>query len=164
MTISGFKEFTDKCNNLSESLQDDFNEVAGFAASTWELRAKQDAPKDVGFLAGGISHKQVKKGEWDVVSSKLYSPFMEWGTKKKVRVPADLVAYAAKFKGITAPGGAKAIYEWCRRVGIPQNAWVFIYLEIMRNGVNPHPFFFIQRPIVEQQLVNDLKQVLEEER
>lgn len=140
----------------------DFDEAAGIAAADWELKAKQAAPKDVGFLAGGISHKHNKPGDWEVISAAEYSAYREWGTRGKARVPSDLAAYAAQFKGPTGETGAKKfIFAWAKRVGLPEDAWWPVYISIMRYGISPHPFFFIQQPVVEAQFIKDLKQIIE---
>lgn len=161
VTLKGFGEFQDKLEKLPKELIEEADFLVKDAAALWEERAKQDAPVDQGRLRQQISSFKRDSGNWEIVSASDYSAFLEWGTKTKVRVPAELVSYAMQFKGITRPGGAKAIYEWCRRVGIPQNVWVFVYLSIMRYGVTPHPFFFHQAPIVEKQLMDDLKQLIE---
>lgn len=162
MTITGFKEFIDKVNKLPAELEKHFDEAAADAAGTWVERAKMDAPKDVGDLTGGISNKRVKIGDWEVVSAKEYSPYMEWGTRLKARIPAELSAYAAQFKGPTGQKDAKKfIFAWAKRIGLPEEAWWPVYISIMRTGVNPHPFFFVQKPIVERQFIADLKQIIE---
>lgn len=162
ITISGFKEFANKCNKLPGELLQDFDEAAGFAAAEWELRAKRDAPKDVGFLAGGISHKRVAQDNWKVASASDHSPYMEFGTRSKARIPADLVAYASQFKGPTGQTDAKKfIFAWAKRVGLPEDAWWPVFISIMRFGVNPHPFFFVQKPVIEAQFIKDLKQIIE---
>jgi Bacteriophage HK97-gp10, putative tail-component len=161
ITITGFTEFQNKLNKLPGELLDDFDEAAEFAAMQWEAGAKRSAPIDQGFLRAGISHSKLKSGEWEVVSSKDYSAYMEWGTRSKVRVPAELASYAATFKGAGGQGDVKkAIYEWCKRVGIPEKAWWIVFITIMRVGVTPQPFFFIQRPIVEAQFIKNLQQII----
>src|SRR5690349_3505940 len=140
ISIKGFKEFADKCNELPAELLQDFDEAAEIAAAEWELLAKQAAPVDIGFLKGGISHKKDKPGDWEVVSNAEYSAIMEWGSRLKVRVPADLQAYASQFKGQPKGGDAKKfIFAWAKRVGLPEDAWWPVFLSIMRTGVNPHP-------------------------
>lgn len=162
ITIKGFKEFADKCNKMPAELLEDFDEAASEASAKWELLAEQAAPRDQGGLASGISHKKNKPGEWEVVSAKEYSAIMEWGSRLKVRVPSELAAYAAQFKG--QPLGQdpkKFIFAWAKRVGLPEDAWWPVFISIMRTGVNPHPFFFVQKTIVEQQFISDLKQIIE---
>lgn len=165
ITISGFEEFENKARKLPAELLQDFDEAAGFAAADWELKAKRDAPKDIGFLAGGISHKHNKEGEWEVISASEYSAYMEWGTRLKARVPAELSAYASQFKGGTGGGDPKKfIFAWAKRKGIDPEYWYPIFISIMRTGVNPHPYFFPQKPIVEVQFIKDLQQIINTER
>lgn len=164
ITISGFKEFANKCNKLPGELLDKADGVAEDAADTWESLAKLAAPKDIGSpgILSGISNKRLSQGNWEVVSASDHSPYMEFGTRSKARIPADLVAYASQFKGPTGQTDAKKfIFAWAKRVGLPEDAWWPVFISIMRFGVNPHPFFFVQKPIVEAQFIKDLKQIIE---
>lgn len=159
--LSGWDEFEKKLLDVATLLPEEMNEAAQFAAQRWEQGAKMAAPKDVGFLAGGISSKQVSLGVWEVDSQQEYSAYMEWGTKTKVSVPAELSSYAEQFRGVGSGGDAKAfIYAWAKRKGLPPKAWWPVFISIIRFGVRPHPFFFIQRPVVEQQLLGDLEQMI----
>lgn len=160
VTLKGFDEFQRKLKALPPQLKKQAGALVYDAAQLWEEKAKLDAPKDQGRLVGMIRAKKVAEMTSETVSAADYSAYIEWGTKSRVRVPAELASYAQQWKGVTAPGGAKAIYEWCMRVGIPQNAWVFVYLSIMRNGIYAHPFFFKQMPFVQKQLVSDIEFML----
>lgn len=128
--------------------------------------AIKDAPVDEGGIRRGISVARKNRTEFIVTSSARYSPFMEWGTKKRVSIPSSLTSYAAQFKGIkggTKEQFLKAITSWVRRKGIRFDSTVsfksgkrkgqrkkmtikdtayIIYLSILRNGVKPQPFFF----------------------
>jgi len=109
--------------------------------------AKRKAPVDMGFLQTGIKWKQTDEHEYTVTSEAYYSAFMEFGTGKKVDPPAEWHDIALKFKGGgRADGkndfdsGLKSIEEWCMRVGIdPENAY-FIFMNILKEGLEPHPF------------------------
>lgn len=129
--LSGWKEFEDKCLDTSKLLQDDMNSAAMFAAQTWEQGAKRDAPKDRGFLAGGISSVQIAPGRWEVVSRVFYSPYQEWGTGSNADIPIDLIDYAAQW--------------WTHKI---------------HRGIRPHVYFFVQKPLAERQLLGDLEQMI----
>lgn len=149
--------------NLTPRFNKLADEVIGFAGGTWEQKAKQAAPKDQGRLVNEIRSVKRAQLKHEVVVNSEQAPWMEWGTKRRVRVPSDLTAYAATFKGKYTKGkvsAKKAIFEWCKRKGIDKKAWYSIYRSIMVNGVKPHPFFFIQRPAVQKQLLQDLRDVL----
>jgi hypothetical protein len=98
----------------------------------------------------------------EIVSPVNYSAYIEWGTKTRVSVPSDVAGYAATFRG-GGPGGGNAkamIYEWMNRVGIAKEFQWITFINIIVKGIRPHPFFFIQRPIVEKQLIADLQAIV----
>lgn len=162
--LSGFKEFDTKLKNLPAVVTKEVDSVIQVGGSTWESLAKRSAPVDQGRLRAQITNRKTGEMKNEVTSPVEYSAFVEWGTKRKVSVPADLQAYASQFRGGKGGGNAKAlIYEWMKRVGIPPEAQYWVFLSIIVNGIRPHPFFFIQKPTVEKQLIGDIKQILETE-
>lgn len=166
VTLTGFKEFEAKLKKMPDILKSEVSGEVRSAAEEWALLAKQAAPKDLGFLAGQIDAKHGNDKEMfsEVVSNANYSAYMEWGTKSKVSVPADLQAYAAQFKGGGGKGLTKElIYAWAKRVGIPEQYWWPVFISIVRKGVKPHPFFFIQKPIIEKILFAGVKKIVETE-
>jgi hypothetical protein len=82
----------------------------GALANDYENRAAEAAPVDTGRLKGGISSYRIGSLNHEVVSQMPYSAYVEFGTITHVNVPADLVQYAAKFKGkgINKSGGMRA--------------------------------------------------------
>lgn len=74
-----------------------------------------------------------------------YAPYVEFGTKSKVSVPAEIMQYASQFMGSTK-GTFKDLVEqiklWCKRKGIPPEAAFPIALEIAIVGSNPHPHLY----------------------
>lgn len=128
---------------ISAELQDGANAIAA--------EAKQRAPGDQGILRNLISAAKIDPLQFEVVSGAEYSPFLEFGTGAKVSIPPGLEEYAAQFKGDFASGtysegsgltAKEAIFAWCERQGIEKELWYAIYVSVMTNGINPHPFFF----------------------
>ncbi len=157
----GFKEFEQKLNKLPVNINNRMGAYCYDAIKEWEGKAKRSAPKDQGFLAGKISSGMTSEMSGEVVSPEDYSAYLEWGTKTRVNVPADMQAYAAQFKGGNGRKGAKEmIYDWCKRVGIKKEAWWFVYLSIMIKGVKPHPFFFIHKTEIQNKLNNKVQKYL----
>lgn len=80
-----------------------------------------------------------------VYSGTDYAPFVEFGTKSKVSVPAELKSYARQFKG-SKKGSfdelLKKIEKWANRKGLPREAVFPIALSIARNGTSAKPFLF----------------------
>jgi hypothetical protein len=90
------------------------------AATKMENLAVQDVPIDEARLKGVISTKVHGVMNYEVVAPTKYAAYMEFGTKKKAKIPAGLADVAAKFQGPT--GGTfkdllKAITAWVKRKG-----------------------------------------------
>lgn len=161
--LSGFQEFQNKLANMPRIMTDQIDGEVEDAARLWEELAVNAAPVDVGFLKGLISKKRNAPMDWEVISGAEYSPYMEWGTKGRARVPSTIAAYAAQFRGKGLPGAKAFIYEWMRRKGIPKERWYITFRSIMQKGVHPHPYFFIQAPLVEQQLFSRIRKIINTE-
>jgi bacteriophage HK97-gp10 putative tail-component len=138
------------------------------AGKRFVQRAKRDAPKDTGFLAGQIT--SAKTGALRVVisSQSRYAGYLEFGTKSHFRSIPGFEAVAAELKG-KGSGSFKDmvdnVTQWARRKGVhfagttPEQTGYLIARSIMRNGIEPRPYFFKQVPILEQQLDKDLQAV-----
>jgi HK97 gp10 family phage protein len=164
ITFIGFKEFRNKLHALPGVVTKEVDAVVQIAGSQWEQLAKSGAPVDQGRLRANITNKKTGEMSNEVSSPVEYSPYVEFGTKTRVQVPADLQTYANQFKGGRGGGNAKEmIYEWMKRVGIPPERQWIVYISIMVKGIRPHPFFFPPAPIVEKQLFSDIKHVLDTE-
>ena len=157
--LDGFKEFGKKLSDLPKNIQVKADAIVKDSASEWARNSKRAAPKDQGKLAGQIQAVSVAPGVSEVVSPVDYSPFVEWGTKTRVRVPAELQAYAQQFKGAKGGDAKKFIYDWCKRKGIDKRYWFLVYKSVMVKGITPHPFFFIQRPIIEPKFKDRLSKI-----
>jgi HK97 gp10 family phage protein len=103
-------------------------ELAAVAVQ-YEDRAVRAAPVDTGFLRSKISFYKNGQLSYVVVSQAPYSAYIEWGTITRVSVPADLVDFAAQFKG-----------RGLRKTG----------------GIHPRPFFFIHRLWAKEELNKNL--------
>lgn len=137
VNIVGLDQFQSKLKSIPEQLKREVRGVVEAGAKTFVRNAKKQAPKDMGFLTGGISFTKISDLTFEVVSSKEYSPYIEWGTITKVKVPSELQSYAIQFKG----------------KGIRKNG-----------GIIPRPFFFPQAPLVKRQIENGIAAVLNKPR
>jgi HK97 gp10 family phage protein len=162
--LKGFREFRSKLKSLPKEVKQEIGFEVQDAAANWEGRAKRDAPKDQGFLSNHITSRKTGEMNAQVVSGADYSAYMEWGTKLRVRVPANIASYAAQFRGAKSGRNAKQmIYAWMNRVGIPEERQWIVFISIIVNGVKPQPFFFIQRPIVEKEFISSVRNILNTE-
>lgn len=101
----------------------------------------------------------------ELISNVYYAPFIEFGTRTKVNVPAELNSYAMQFKGKKRGDYydfLSNILDWVKRKGIAARYSVktrkqtnskadkerliqvaqLIANSILRNGINPRPYFF----------------------
>lgn len=163
--LQGFKEFENKLRNLPVQLKKEIGGETFFAAKDWERRAKLAAPVDQERLRGEIRGSQSGELASEVVVNVSYAPYVEWGTKSKVQVPAELSSYAATFKG-GGGGGGKAremIYAWMNRVGVPKQLQWVTFISIIVKGIKPHPFFFIQSDAVGKEFIKNIRNILNTE-
>ena len=177
VTIIGFKEFEKKVFNLNKEVRQDLSFIVASAGKAWKELAKKDSPRDYGVIARGIEDKP--NGLISEVSSNAaYSQFMEWGTKRRRKVPSDLSSYAASLT-YTKTGDyydfLNSILDWVKRKGIGVTYSVATrrknrqskdeYLaiaqaiadSISRHGVKPHPFFFKHRDVVYKDMMAKIK-------
>jgi len=160
--LKGFDEYAKKLAAAPETVKQTLNAVAAISANNIANAARRRAPLDDGKLRASIHVEDVKTG-WSVNVAAAHAAYMEFGTKSKVKIPAGLESYAGQFKGKGLSGDAKeAIYNWCRKHGIPEDRWYNVFVYIMRFGVKPQPFLF---PSVEEErpkYYEALKKVLDE--
>jgi hypothetical protein len=135
VTFNGWGEFQSKLKSLPQVLFDEFDGECMDAANEWEQLAKNDAPVDFGYLRQNIVPKQIGLMHYEVTSNALYSAYREWGTGSLVSVPPDLADYVIQFKG----KGLRVVNS------------------------RPQPYFFVQQPIVEKNLFERIKNILNTE-
>lgn len=165
--IAGLNELTNRLKKFPSSVT---KEIDGEIEDSFRKINREQlrrAPVDEGGLKQAIGFKKNKPLDYEMFGNKTYMPFMEFGTKRRVKVPAELTSYAMQFKQSGPKIGfdefLKIITAWVRRKGISgsystktrrrvggkgqqaqEDADVAfpIALSILRHGVKPHPFFF----------------------
>lgn len=123
----------------------------------------------------------------EIVAQKFYAAFLEFGTKGKYTPIPGTEEIAAQFKGYE--GGdfqelLRIIVRWVRRKGITGTysvktrrrtgnriaqfaedyaaAWP-IAISILKNGINPHPYFFKQGDTVWPKMIKRMQAALQRE-
>lgn len=162
ISLRGMKGFQDAFQTFSKTVIKEVGFEIQDASNQWAQLAKQAAPTDQGRLKGEIVARKNKDLESETVSQAAHSPYLEFGTLSKVKVPAELASYAAQFRGTGAKGqnAKRFIYAWMDRVGIPKERQWFVFISIITNGIRPHPYFFPQKPIVEKSLFTNIQRIM----
>jgi len=181
VTITGMAGLKAEFASMAKELPDIVSGELETMSQEWVKLAKTDAPADQGALRGSITYYPAGPMKYEIVAQKFYAPFMEFGTKGKYTPIPGTEAIAAEFKGYK--GGdfmelLRMIVRWVKRKGITGTysvktrkrsgnkinqfaedysaAWP-IAMSILKNGVNPHPFFFKQMHIVWPQMVRNVE-------
>lgn len=182
-TITGLNGLQKQFVSATEDIEVIVRDELDAGCQQWVDGAAKDAPKDSGQLIGEIRFDRIEILLREIQANKHYAPYMEFGTKGKYLPIPGTEAIAAKFKGSGIGQGKmfQFILAWVRRKGIggrfsvktrkrvggkatqqaedTSAAWP-IYLSILRNGVNPHPFFFKQQHIVWPQMIRNIERRL----
>lgn len=179
--VTGLAGLKAEFASMSKELPDIVSGELETMSQEWVKLAKTDAPADQGALRGAITYYPAGPMKYEIVAQKFYAPFMEFGTKGKYQPIPGTEAIAAEFKGYK--GGdfmelLRMIVRWVKRKGITGTysvktrrrtgnkinqfaedysaAWP-IAMSILKNGVNPHPFFFKQMHIVWPKMVRNVE-------
>lgn len=135
VSLNGFddlkKRIGEAVNNYVPMLDVEMQEIA----NRFQNRAFLAAPVDTGKLKNHITVNRLGQLSYEVVSSMMYSPYVEFGTITHVKVPTGLESYALQFKG-----------RGIKKTG----------------GMYPRPFFFPQVPIAKEELLKQSLRVLKE--
>ena len=163
INIKGWKEYEKKLSEASNDLKLLADLGASTSADYIANRARNKAPLNDGNLIKSIN-QEGSNGVYKVNVSADYAAYVEFGTRRKVQIPAGLEDYAAQFKGSTGRSGEeakKAIYEWCRKKGIAEDKWWAVYIGIMTKGIKAQPFLFPSVDEEEPKFFERLKKLLE---
>lgn len=104
----------------------------------------------------------ITKDEAEIFNNASYAPFVEFGTKTKVKVPSGFEELAAQYKGKKIGNFEEFkedIREWCKRKGI-EKYWFVVMLKLLKVGMNPKPFFI--QPYIEGKVkyLKDVKKIV----
>lgn len=128
--------------------------------------AKREAAKDMGGLAGGVNYKEINPTLFEYFSQMGYSVFVEFGTRRKVKIPPEVQKLGIQFKyekqSGTVEQALKFITAWVKRKGIRidsastfksgqkkgknkklsfEDTARYIFHRIMIFGTKPQPFY-----------------------
>ncbi|WP_343692766.1 hypothetical protein [Chitinophaga sp.] len=121
---------------------------------------------DLGAGGGLLSHQFVKvlnPYTFEVGNSAKWAPFVEWGTGKQVKVPAELQSYANQFKG-PYPGTwdefEENIEAWLGRHGIDKSKKYMLMNAILERGLKAKPFLWPAYQKNKAKLIAQIKSLL----
>ena len=153
-----------------DRIRDQIGDALGYAGMNVESNAKVNAPVNLNRLRSSIQHDldrrnlavSIKAGGTSPRGDLFYAPFVEFGTKSKVRVPAGYSQFAAQYKGSrtgTFQQLLKAITQWVKDKRIDEDAAFPIALSIAKKGIRAQPYLVPAFERERQPLIQRLKKI-----
>lgn len=161
MKVIGLNKVISNLQKAEKRIQDKAEKAINTSALRIETDAKRRSPANTARLRASIQTKPSGQIGREVFTPVKYAPYMEFGTKSQVQIPAGLERYASQFKG----GGGSFdelvdnIAVWARQKGIEEDAVYPIALKIAREGVKPRPFLFPAFEAEKPKLMRKLKEI-----
>ena len=167
---SEIKKALGNIEKFSDETREKIGQEIQYTARDVEARAKLNTPVNEGRLRASIDVAYdpstltavVKAGGSGAKGQVNYAPYIEFGTKTKVRVPAGYARFASQYKGIR--GGTFAelqrnIAQWAKSKGIPEEAVFPIAMNIAKKGIPAQPFLIPAFEGERQNLIKKLKRI-----
>lgn len=189
ITILGFAPLAARLKKLTKAVTIEFDAELGAGADSVMNLAKRRAPVYEGKLRNSIESDTNTPFLKKVTANQFYAPFIEFGTKKKVKVPSGLETYASQFKKKLNKGNfdtfVDSIQAWMKRKGIKaatqiefkkgkakkrsslsqaiaeRQLAIHIATRILQNGINPQPFFFNSFADETPKIISRIKKVID---
>lgn len=169
--LLGVEQYVRQIQSAKREIQIQVEDELRASAMEFEQMAKRNAANnggDRGSLQKSIGYRQINPLSFEVFAGIFYAPFVEFGTKKKVRVEPGFEDVAAQFKGQKGSGSLKlidAIKGWVKRKGIAKGKEAdrvsfAIARSIYRNGIAPKPFFYKNVAPVRTKLLGNLQRII----
>jgi hypothetical protein len=182
--VRGLKDLQRRIDAAPAILRKEIDREIRDSADKIARNAQRDAPVDEGKIRQQINVEKTEDMLYKIVSAAEYSPYVEWGTKRRAKVPSELASYASQFRGKgrgSAQEALRSILGWVRRKGIryesagkfksgqrkgrnkqlsyEQTAYV-IFHYIMITGIKPHPYFFKNFDAEKPRIIKNIEAVL----
>lgn len=154
-----------KFEEFEEIAKQDIKAVLDSSAQIIVNNAKRKAPANYGKLRQSIGKEAKKQGfEQVIYAGEKYAPFIEFGSKLQVQIPAGFEDLAIQFKGYKSGNFdefLENIKDWVRAKGIASgddldSASYLIAMSILKKGIKPQPFlipsFVEERPKIPEKI------------
>jgi hypothetical protein len=146
--VQGIEAIQKRFAKLDSAIQEEIVEEIrdfGYRVNTeQQALISQYQAVDTGLLRQQTKTREIKDGIV-IFSNAEYSPFVEFGTGKQVKIPPELAAVAGSFRGYKRGDFKQFLANlrvWCKRHGIDERAAYPIAIKILNNGLKARPFFF----------------------
>lgn len=162
-SVKGLVKVLKDLEKFGKEADREVHAITGDIATKIQVDAVQRAPFNNAKLRQSIASVELGNADYKVVVNSPYGSYVEFGTGAKVKVPAELSAVAAQFKGKktgTFEQGLRAIKDWCKNKGIEESAAYPIFMSILKKGQEPQPYLYPAFVKGRTQYLKDLKHLL----
>lgn len=186
MKITGADELIKQLRQMEATIQKETKDIVFDSATDIETGAITKVPVNMGQLKQGVFKRSLNRGLSFIVGSNTsYAPFVEFGTRSKLKIPPGYEKLAARFKN--SGGGnfdefLESIIDWVdkkkltgtysiktkRRTGnkAANNAEIkrvayLIAMSILKKGINPQPFLIPSYEKGGDDMIKKLRELLE---
>lgn len=150
--LKGIKDVQKRIDSLTEKMEVDLDKLVEGAANDMNDDAisniQSNGAQDLGAGGGLVSHQYVQPAgerKYEVGNSAPHAPFIEWGTGRQVKVPAEWQDMAMQFKG-PYPGTwdlfEQNIKSWMKRHGKDPDESFSLMMAILNKGLPARPFLY----------------------
>lgn len=163
MRIEGVSQVMAELRKKSGNIERDINARTEATARFIDDEARKRAPEAFGKLRQSITVTEIDKATYKVSVNKNYGVYMEFGTGDRFAAPAEFKDMAAEFKGVrtgTKKQAIDSLKDWCKKKGIDEKEAPSIFYFIMKNGLNPQPFFYPAWQLGKKKYLKELKELL----
>jgi len=165
--LKGVQEQINALKNVESELAAEVDMALMAGALSIERDAKKNAPVYLGGIRQSIQHTKLSHLRYEIAANAYHAPYLEFGTRGYVKIPAGMEAIAAQIQKRPKKGKfadmVKAIAEWGRKKKyFEEDAAFFVALKILKKGIRPRPFLHPALMSNQKRIVADVKAVLNE--
>lgn len=136
------------------------------------LTAKRKAPSNFAELRNSIGSERISPLSYSLFANAYHAPYIEFGTRGKVDVPAEMEPVAAAIKARPKKGNwtqfVNSIYEWGTKKKVikkgDKNHAVNIARKIYKFGIAPQPFLWPSFVAERSKLVRRISDIVKKKR
>ena len=122
LKLDGVQETLNKLKNVNNKITREIDRELRAGANDIEREAKRLAPANFGELRNSIGTEKVALMRYSIFADAYHAPYIEFGTRAKVQVPAEMSEVAAAVKARPKRGTfaefVDNIQDWIKRKGI----------------------------------------------
>lgn len=170
--LTGVQKIINQLAKVENEISAEVDAELQASLSKMERDAKRAAPANFGQLRNSIGNRKESKLRYSLFASAWYAPYVEFGTRGKAKVPAELEGVGQQIQGRASRGNFKAfvesIYLWGTKKKIikkdDRNHALNIARKIYKEGIAPQPYLWPAFVAERSKLVDRIRAVVNRSR